>query len=165
MKLGDLVQYQDQPWVVRRCVPPTAILLDAGGHNIEIPCEDPACQVIANPSTEWPFLIVRDNPRGGVLKGLTRVVSVRSRVTLERFHEWVPSDPARSGGSIFINPTVRLFPAEVLLVHWSNGPDTSVKVPVHFATVTQRVARQQLKRPPEVTVFDHLLVDRFDEDA
>ena len=169
MKLGDIVQYENQNWMVRRYddrETRLAVIQNAQGQNVEIPhdldsTED--CRVVAHPQTDWPYVIVRESQRGKFITALTRVVRGR-KVPLTLLVDWLPNDPARPGGPLYLNPQVGIQPAEVLLVSWSNGPDTSVQVPVHMGTVAQRVLRVERKKPQEVTNYDRLLQDRFDED-
>lgn len=167
MKLGDLVEFEEQRWVVRRIDTAHATLLDAKGQTRDVAHDSDltgGCKVLANPATEWPCLTVRDNPKGMFLVGLARPQG-RGHTALQQYVDWVPSDPARAGGTLFINPALGVQPAEVLLVQWKKGATTPLKVPVHFGTVGQRVARAERKKPAEVTVYDRLLDDRFDEDA
>lgn len=166
MKLGDLVEFEDEPWIVRRISAAQATLLDAKGQTRDVAADldlTGGCKVWANPATEWPCLTVKDNPKGMFLTGLTRP-NTRGPTVLQPYVDWVPSDPARAGGVIFLNPALEIRPAEVLLVQWKKGAVTPVKVPVHFGTVGQRVARAERKKPAEVTVYDRLLDDRFDDE-
>lgn len=170
MKFGDLIRYENQSWLVRRYddrFTKQATLQDAQGKRVEIPIDLDAtggCEVVAHPATEWPFIIVRDNPKGKFMVQLIRTVN-RQRVPLTLYADWVPSDPARPGGSIFLNPSLGIQPAETLVVEWASSRPTAVQVPVHFGTVGQRVERAARKAPAEVTAFDQLLADRFDEDT
>ena len=172
MKLGDLVEFEGQRWVVRRVDTVQATLLDAKGQTRDVAHDldlTGGCKVLANPATEWPCLTVRDNPKGMFLVGLARPKWVSStrpsgHTALQQYVDWVPSDPARAGGTLFINPELHVQPAEVLLVQWKKGATTPLKVPVHFGTVSQRVARAERKKPAEVTVYDRLLDDRFDDE-
>lgn len=131
---------------------------------MEVAEDDPACQVVAHPMTEWPYLVVRDNQRGRFIVGLTRVVRGR-KTPLTLLADWVHNDPARPGGPLYLNGDLGIQTAEVLLVSWMNGPDTSVQVPVGFGTMGQKVARQTRKKVAPPTNYDRLLQDRFDEDT
>ena len=171
MKLGDLVQYDNQSWLVCRCdarFTKLATLQNAQGLKVDIAIDLDVttrdCEVVANPSAEWPYLIVKDNPRGKFMVQLFRTVN-RQRVPLSLYSEWVPSDPARPGGSIFLNPSLGVQPAETLIIEWASCRPTSVQVPVHFGTVDQKVVRASRKKPAEVTIYDRLLDDRFDEEG
>lgn len=169
MRLGDLVRHQDKVWLVRRYDDSQlrlATLQDAAGQTIEVPHDldqTPECVVLANPFSEWPYLIVRENSRGRFMSGLSRVVR-GVRVPFVMLTEWLPNDPARPGGPVYLNPEAGVRPADTLLVSWSNGPDTSVHVPVAFGTMAQKVARIARKKAPTPTNYDRLLQDRFGED-
>lgn len=170
MKLGDIVHYQEKVWRVRDyddSYVRLATLWDGQTGLLEIPHDldatDPTCKVLGHPATEWPYAIVRDNTRGRFMVGLTRVVRGR-KVPLTLLSEWLPNDPARPGGPVYLNPELGIKPAETLLVSWSNGPDTPLQIPVHFGTMSQKVARQTRKKLPPPTSYDRLLNDRFDED-
>lgn len=168
MKLGDLVDIEGQPWIVRRVDAAQAMLLDAKGQTMDVAHDldlTGGCKVVANPATEWPCLTVKDNPKGVFLVGLVRPQGRTRFTALRQYVDWVPSDPARAGGTIFLNPDLGVQPAEVLLVQWKKGATTPLKVPVHFGTIDQRRARMERKKPVEVTAYDRLLDDRFDEDA
>lgn len=168
MKLGDLVSHEGRTWLVRSYDDRSlrlATLDDLAGRTLEVPHDLDAtedCRVLDHPATSWPYLIVRDNPKGTFITGLARVVrGVRTPLTL--LEEWCPNDPARPGGPIYVNPTVGVLPADILLVSWLRGSDTSVQVPVTFGTMAQKVARAERKKPTEVTVYDRLLQDRFED--
>ncbi len=163
MKLGDLVDYEGQRWVVHRERPDgaTVVLLNARGQAREVPGGLADCVVVANPTTEWPCLTVRDNPRGMFLVEVTRATT---GARLVPYVDWILSDPTRAGGMMFVRPDLGVQSAEVLLLRWRQGKASSVRVPVPFATVGQRVARVEGKKPKQVTGYDRLLVDRFDSD-
>lgn len=170
MKLGDLVSYEDRVWLVRSYDDRSlrvAVLDDLAGRTQEVPHdldaqESGGCRVLDHPATSWPYLIVRDNPKGTFITGLARVArGVRTPLTLLR--DWCPNDPARPGGPVYVNPTVGVLPADLLLVSWLKGSDTSVQVPVTFGTMAQKVARAERKKPTEVTAYDRLLQDRFED--
>jgi len=144
-----------------------ATLWDGKASVIEVPHDldttDPTCKVLGHPATEWPYAIVKDSPKGRFMVGITRVVRGR-KVPLTLLSEWLPNDPARPGGPVYLNPNLGIVPAETLLVSWSNGPDTPLQIPVTFGTMGEKVARQTRKKAAPPTGYDQLLRDRFDED-
>jgi hypothetical protein len=165
---GDLVQHEGRAWLVRRSRENelSVTLQDAQGRNLEVTSDldqTGVCQVVANPAAEWPFVVVRDNVKGKFMVRVSRTVGM-SVVPLTMYVDWVPSDPARPGGPVFLNPALGVRPAETLLISWQNGSSTSLHIPVHFGTVGQRIERAARKKPPEVTVYDRLLDDRFDDE-
>ena len=168
MKLWDLVEHQKRIWVVSHLDSHTqlATLRDPQGRTIEVPADldgSAGCSVLANPPEDWPYVMVRDNPKGKSIEQVYRVVE-HKRYPLTMFLHWCPSDPARAGGALFLSPDIGLLPAETILIGWAAGSTTAVKVPLDFSTVGERVARQAKKVPVELTVFDRLLEDRFGED-
>lgn len=167
MKLGDLVRFEDQYWVVRRYDPKrtrTALLLDKDGRTREIPFDHPV-QVIVNPGEAWPFITVKDNPAGQRIEGIARAVDMEP-VPLRLYEDWVPSDPARPGGPIFLNPAMGLRTAETLIVTWRRGRSSTVTVPAGLATVGARVARAEAARvrPEQETSYNALLMDALGDD-
>ena len=168
MKLWDLVEHQKRFWVVAHldANTQTATLRDPQGRTMEVPTGldgSAGCRVIANPPEDWPFVMVRDNPKGKTIQQVYRVVR-HNRVPLTMFVDWCPSDPARPGGALFLNPALGLLPAETVLIGWAAGAATSLQVPLDFLTVAERVASQTKKVPLELTGFDRLLEDRFGDD-
>lgn len=166
MKLGDLVAYEDQFWVVARFDPKrtrTATLCRADGHALEIP-HDQTLRVIANPSSEWPYVAAPIKPRLGPVVKLSRPARTSS-VELVLYQDWLPSEPTRAGGSIFLNPNLRLQIGDYLLATHANGQASSVVIPGGFGTVRQRQARMVSKPKPEQrTAYTRLLDDDSFED-
>lgn len=169
MKLSDVVRFENQIWLVRRYDPKrtrTAILIDWEGRLRSIRFDAPEVEVIANPTKEWPFITVRDNPKGVRITHITRIVN-HLLVSLNRMIDWVPSDPVRPGGSIFLNPSLGFKPSDTLLLHWEKGSPTSVRIPSGFATMEVKVARADAakQKVEALTAYDKLLQDDgFGED-
>jgi hypothetical protein len=167
MKLGDLVMHLDRHWIVSRYDPKrtrTAVLLAADGTQTEIPHDLDAiggAQVIANPSEQWPFVVVP--PKNGyVIAGISH-----AGVVIEPITGWVASDPTRTGGPVFLAPNPRLRYGETLLVRLQGikRREISTKrvdIPREFGTVKQRTARAEAARtkPEEkANAFSRLLSD------
>ena len=164
MKLNDLVQYQDSRWIVRHMGDQEATLQDNQGKNVVVQVASPDCVVVANPPEEWPFLIVRDHPKGKRITAITRTVN-KARVWLTPYVDWVPSEPTRPGGSIFFSPALGLLPAETLLINWAAAHATSVQVPTHFGTLADKAAKAAIAdKPKDANIYDRLLEDRFGDD-
>lgn len=170
MKQGDIVRHKDHLWFVRRYDDThyrVATLQNSKGETLEVPHdadagEQPDCVVLGNPPAEWPYAIVKENPRGRFITGVTRIQR-HMRVPLTMLVDWVPNDPVRSGGPMYFSPETGIQPAETLLISWSNGPETSLQIPVNFGSMGQRVSRAN-KKPAATTIYDRLLQDRFDGD-
>jgi hypothetical protein len=165
VKLGDLVAYEDHFWVVTRYDPKrtrTATLRRADGHALEVP-HDQTLRVIANPSSEWPYVASPLKPRWGPVVKLTRPSRV-NQVELVLYHDWLPSDPVRAGGSIFLNPNLRLQIGDYLLATHADGHASSVVIPGGFGTVQQRQARMTKPKPELRTSYTRLLDDDPFED-
>jgi hypothetical protein len=168
VKLGDLVQHSDAYWLVTRYDPKrtrTATLLNAVGAVLEIP-HDEAVTIIANPSQDWPFVAAPLKPSWGPINRLVRPSLMETEpVELMLYRDWLPSEPARAGGSIFFNPNLRLQVGDYLLAKHANGKDSSVVIPANFGTVRQKQAQAASKPKPDRTAYSRLLDDdQFEDD-
>lgn len=169
MKLWDLVEHDNRIWVVHRYIDTkVAFLQSPDGQVTEVSFDADLhgnVRVIANPPSEWPYLMVRDNPRGRRITKVSRFRGIH-RIDLLPFYEWSLSDPGRAGGALFLSPALRLQPSDTLLVSWAVGPDTSVKVPRQFGTIGSKVRHQEAKIQEPSTVYSRLLADTLeDEDS
>jgi hypothetical protein len=170
MELGDLVQYQEQRWLVVRFERETRLmtLQNWVGSNVELPREfdqtnPEGLQVVANPMSKWPMLIsqVKSVSAGPFVRIYDPRPNGERERDLEPMVDWVPSDLGRSGGSFFVNPKARLLPGDLLLGTHKNGSVVRILVPKTFGTVTQRQA-MAIKAKPVVrpyTRFRKLLDD------
>lgn len=174
MKLGDLVSHETRFWIVTRYDPKrtkTATLREADGTALEVSCDAPVT-VIANPGQDWPFIAAPLKPKWGPIVTLTRPTSPGTVatggmviVTLTLYQDWLPSEPSRAGGSIFLNPALGLQAADYLLATHSNGRASSIVIPGHFGTVYQRQARAAASPKPDPrTAYTRLLGDDPFED-
>jgi hypothetical protein len=175
VKLGDLVSHENRFWIVTRYDPKrtkTATLREADGTALEVPCNAPVT-VIANPGQEWPFVAAPLKPKWGPITTLARPTSPGTVATggliivpLTLYQDWLPSEPSRAGGSIFLNPALHLQAADTLLATHSNGRSSSLVIPGHFGTVYQRRARAAASpKPVDRTAYDRLLDDdQFEDD-
>jgi hypothetical protein len=169
MKLGDLVMYGEGFWLVTRYDPKrtrTATLLAARGGSVEVPVEDPTVTVVANPAADWPFVAAPVKPVWGPVTQLVMPGIGRPEPTqLALYRDWLPSEPARAGGSIFLNPALGLQPGDYLLATHRNGRGSRLVIPAHFATVRQKQTRAAAKPKPDRTAYTRLLgEDPFGED-
>lgn len=163
MKVGDLVAHAGQRWKVlshnqgvRTCQ-----LSGFEGARLEVPddLQPPDLVVLCNPAEDWPFVPAPIKVLAGpVLK------VIRGQIGLAPFDEWVPSDFARSGGSIFFSPKLRLRAGEVLVAEHKNGTRSRINITHSFGTVQQR--RNRLLKPRAVKrlgALDQLLADDSDD--
>lgn len=165
MKLGDLVVYLEDSWVVTGYDPKrtrTALLLAADGRTSEVPYNLDAVRVLANPGQQWPWIMVPTRP------GYT-IESISFRgIVIPPITGWVASDPSRAGGPVFLAPNPNLRYGECLLIHYRGVGSAKfvvrrLNIPVDFGTVPQRKARQESLRqkPPEpMNAFSRLLTDK-----
>lgn len=167
MKLGDLVSHGNEFWVVVRYDPKrtrTATLLNRLGATEEI-AHDAVIDIIANPGQDWPFVAAPVKPAWGPVTSLVRPsFSSPEALVLTLYRDWLPSEPARAGGSIFLNPALRLQVGDYLLARHQNGKDSSIVIPANFATVRQKQARAAAKPKPDRTAYTRLLDDDPFED-
>jgi hypothetical protein len=172
MKLGDLISWRGQRWVVRsvdRRARLASILgedlrTDTVPYNLDQRTSE-ACQVICNPSEQWPFIAVGVKNNRGRLIRIDRAVPVPT--PLRMWHDWLPSDPLRMGGGpVFFNPELRLGFSESLLATFETGLPGKIVTPPGFGTVRQRQSRAAVKPKEKKTAFDRLLdEDPYEEDG
>lgn len=143
MNLGALVQYGGHRWRVYKVDRhvKTVTLIRWGGALEEIADDDPGATVVADPS-EWPVVTARVRPNAGPLVNLSLTRGARMRA-LEPLVEWVPSDMARAGGSIFISPELKLRIGEVLIAEYQkSAANTRIVITKRYGTMAERkVAR------------------------
>ena len=162
MKIGDIVLYKNEHWMVRRCDPrrtKTATLVATTGRTMVVPYETDAVLVLSNPSLEWPFVTIKERPNFGPLQSIVRLVgSVLAPVeqALTMYLDWVPSDPIRCGGPVFFSPKLGLRPGDMLLAICAKGR-MRIIIPGNFQTVAKRVEQATPKPKQEMTAYDHLL--------
>lgn len=155
MKAGDVVEHEGRRWRVITMDPylRTAILMDWEGAKIEVADDlgPPELTVLFNPAETWPFVT---SPKRGIAR-VTRLLC-RGR-DLEPMVEWVPSDILRSGGSIFVNPALRLRTGEVLSAVYADGRLGRINVKTTFGTVQHRMARQQQQEIEPRSIYERLM--------
>jgi hypothetical protein len=169
VKLGDLVRDGHEFWIVTRYDPKrtrTATLRNAAGTAVEVPHDSPMT-VVANPGQDWPFVAAPIKPKWGPITRLTwpsPPSSAAEGLVLSLYEHWLPSEPARAGGSIFLNPTLGLRVGDYLLATHGSGKSSSIVIPAHFGTVYQRQAARLAKPKPDRTAYTRLLDDDQFED-
>lgn len=164
IQVGDLVEYQECRWLVtqRHDEVRTVILRQLDGKSVEVANDDPACKVISNLPSRWPFIAL---PKKG--SPIDRITVARgSRVMeLQPMKAWVPADPLHNGGVVYFHPKLQLRPGEVLVARHKDGTATRVNVTKTFGTVQRKLDLFDAKSPSSAqeeqsaTRYDLLLGD------
>lgn len=160
MIVGDLVEHEGRRWMVLRYDPAIRIgyLLSSEGTRKEAPEED--CRVVVNPVKSWPTLAAPTKSGAGpFVKLMVPGLPGRQDFVLEPWIDWIQSDPAREGGSLFVSPESRLLPGVVLIATHRNGALVRLKVPRTFGTVEQKQAAATRVPPEPANRFSHILDD------
>lgn len=147
MNLGTLVLFEGRRWRVYKVDRhvKTVTLIRWGGALEEIADDDPGATVVADPS-EWPVVTARVRPNAGPLVTLSLTRGTRLR-KLEPLVDWVPSDMARAGGSIFINPELKLRTGEILIAEYKSGAVSRIVITKRYGTMAER--KQRASGTPE----------------
>lgn len=147
MQVGDLVLYQDHRWFVHRFdkMTRTVFMFDQTGKQSELPdmldLTDPdKVKVVARPSKSWKVLTAPIKTGSGPFIKLAIPGQLgRKDQELRPWVDWIPSDPFRDGGSVFVRPGVQIpLHTNVMLTH-QNGSTIRVKLPRSFTTVSKRI--------------------------
>lgn len=141
MNLGTLVSFEGHRWRVYKVDRhvKTVTLIRWGGVFEEIADDNPGVSVVADPS-EWPVVTARVRPNAGPLAKLSLTRGTRPR-PLEPLVDWVPSDMGRAGGSIFINPGLKLRTGEVLIAEYKSGAVSRIVITKRYGTMAERKQR------------------------
>jgi hypothetical protein len=161
MQLGDIIRRENTYWLVTRFDAKrtrTADLRSSTGTVLTIP-HNVVVEVIGNPSQDWPYVAAPMKPRLGPIKDIMRPAD-GSHLTLYR--DWLPSEPTRAGGSIFLNPKLGLRHGDTILAIHVNNVSSRINIPLTFGTVKQNKARVAAKPKPELerNAFTRLLEDK-----
>lgn len=155
MEVGDLIQWQDKIWLVRKIdeAVATSFLEDSEGNRAVLDQDGDntgLCQVLCNPVRDWPSAPLPFTRR-------TRLIDVyRGRGRLLKLQDWMKLDEFQIGGSLLLNPALALgFGDRLVAVYAFFGSDriTSypITIPRNFAslnTKTQAQHLQQVSAPP-----------------
>jgi len=120
---------------------------------------DEPVEIVANPSENWPFVAPPIKPILGPIKTLAwprREIDIRPLVL---YRDWLPSDPVRAGGSIFLNPRLGLQIGDFLLATHITGKLSRIVIPPQFGTIRQKQARVAVKPKADKTAYTRLLDD------
>jgi hypothetical protein len=168
MNRGDIVTC-DGTWyvVVQVNSDDSTLLLDKDDTVLIVQSDDPKYKVEFNPFEQWPFIVLPHRSyKWGDLTSVAHPTNLlETPVPLRIFQDWLLGEPERSGGTLYLNPKLRLRHLDRIVLTYTRG-STSVIVPKNFRNVSIRAASSRFGRVKvaEVkTVFDHLLKD--DEDT
>lgn len=154
VSVSDLATFQGSIWLVTKVdlYLRLATLVDPVGSKVEAPLEE--VQVQAHPPTDWYLIMVPIKPRAGRVVGL-KIPSLRSNPTvLTPWYDWVPSDPIRSGGSIYLRE--RHPAGTTFLVTYEIGEVAKV-VAKRLLTVGEMVAKAKPEKEEPKSKYDRLL--------
>jgi len=171
LQAGDLIDVQTdegpQRYLVTRVVPDKneARVIDPASVSSFIALnldETGGCVRVAFPLTEWPYLQTPKNVRG--MPSEVAVPNLNgSRRPLRFLYDWLLSEPLRSGGALFLHPSLNLRPKNHLILTY-NGRPVSVRVPQQFGTLAQRYKRMQPPSPKVRSFYERLLDDDFGDE-
>jgi hypothetical protein len=173
VRLGDLIDWTGRRWIVRRHERPTrtAILHD-GERTTEIVPDDldttkpDECQVVCNPSDDWPFVAIAQRPKLGRLVRIARPQGASGEtIDLVLFRDWVVADPTQPGGALFFSPMLNLRLGDTLLAVYEKGR-ARIQIPREFLSTAEKMARAAAPPPeaPRISVYDRLRRNEFADD-
>src|SRR5262245_47954365 len=142
MGLGHIVAYGGCRWRICKLDRGvrTVTLVGWGGATKEVADDDPGIVSVADPSG-WPVVTAKMKPNSGQLVKL----ALARRGKLEELRpltDWVPSDLLRAGGSVFMNPELKLAVGEVLIAGYKDGSASRILITKRYGSIAQRkVAR------------------------
>lgn len=172
MKIGDLVLYSNEKWLVRSYDKGTrtVMLCDRTGNTREVAADldihlPHQAKVLCNPGQQWYVLAPKIKSGAGPFVRAEAPAPVpgaplmlRPR-PMEPWEDWLPSDPFREGGSVFVNPKFGLRTGDLVIFTHRNGSQTRITVPAKFGTVAKLKAANAPIKKPEVNRFTHILDD------
>lgn len=156
MEIGDIVLYQERRWRVHRYdkMTRTVFLLDQNGKETELADRldktDPdTVKFLANPGKTWKVLTAPvKNNAGPFVRLIIPGPLGRREHELVPWKDWIPSDPFRDGGSVFIRPGAKVQPYAIAIFTHRNGSTVRVTIPANFTTVAQKRAPPPPPPPP-----------------
>ena len=158
---GDIVRYQDRVWLVTQVDGQTRTVFITDWEQTnreEVANDDPEMWILYRPQLQWYVITAPIKSNAGRLVKLTRTVTGIT-FDLKPLEDWVPSDINRSGGSIFLNPSVGVRRSEVLVTHHKNGSLGRIDIG-KLSTIAQKVhQKNHPKRPPPKNVFEAIMED------
>ena len=156
MAAGDLVEYKGRHWKVlseNRGLR-TLLLQNWEDSKEEVATDDPG---LSKPLqvTQWPFIVSPVVPlKACRLDRLTRPVK---GMELIPFKEWSPTALLQMGGPIFLSPSLRLLPGEVLILRYAgNGITSRIVIHPQFGSMALRQKRLEKAIKPPKTLYDFL---------
>lgn len=166
MQVGDLVLYQGQRWLVHRLdkMTRTVFLYNQVGATAELPdmhdrLEPDTIKVVAKPSLDWKVIPAPIKSGAGPFVKFTVPGPLgRKARELRPWLDWIPSDPFRDGGSVFVRPGISLPSHTVVIFTHQNGVAARIKLPRILTTVAKTRAVPKVATVPE-NRFSRMLDD------
>jgi hypothetical protein len=172
VRLGDLIEWGGQRWIVRRMerATRTAIICDIGQRSEVLPdnldtTKPGECQIIANPSDDWPFVTLAQRPKYGKLLRIARPDLGGAATDLVALQDWVMTEPTQPGGALFFNPMLNLRTGDMLLAIYERGRGR-VQIPREFLSTAGKKARAEAPpdEAPRLSVYDRLKRNDYEDD-
>ena len=113
------------------------------------------CKIVCNPSKDWPYV----SPKQKNIKILTLALPMRQGLKLECMIDWIPGNPGREAGTIYLNPALRLGFGDILLIYYEGGHVMRVTIPKAYGTIRQRADRLAEKPKEEKAACARILLD------
>lgn len=154
MNIGQVVEYSGALWKVSSCnkLLGTFILESPEGRT-EV-ARDAVVKVLSD-STKWPFVALPTKP---IHYGPVSKVTRNGKCLLPML-DWVPGDFLRAGGTLFLNPKLKLCRGEILVVELAKGAVIRSPITVSFGSTSQRKKKAAPVEKKALSVYDMLLND------
>jgi len=151
MNIGDVILYASKWWLVYKTNPALASAsIQSIDKEVDVIGFDTPHQVICNPIRQWPYITLP------LRKGVIIDISILGE-SLKRLIDWAKIDDFQVGGSIYLNPLLKLRYKDRLVV-------TLKKSDGYIETIsidTPRSFKVFGKKKPQ-TFFDYLTRDDDD---
>jgi hypothetical protein len=166
VRLGDLIAWGGRLWIVRKLENGTRTAIIHDGRTSETIPNDAevqqpeACQVIANPPDDWPFVAIKQRPELGRLLRITQPSLMGDEATLTVFHDWAVVDLLQPT-AVFFNPALGLRHGNYLLACYEKGT-CRLQIPREFLSTQGRKARSKASEAaPRLTNYERLRLNPF----
>ena len=157
MIVGDLLDWHDKRWLVRKIDPQTqTAYLESQDLETAYCFAEEKIRVICNPVLEWPVVTIPHKLQGRLLK--VERASFPQNVPLVRFVDWVKMDELQIGGSLFLSPALKLGYRDRLVAVYEKGR-LPIEIPRLYSPVAAKLPAPVAAPHGPPTLFDHLLDD------
>jgi len=143
----------------------TVFLYDQTGATAELPdmhdrFEPDTVKVVASPNLQWKVIPAPIKSGAGPFVKFTVPGPLgRKAKELRPWLDWIPSDPFRDGGSVFVRPGISLPSHTVVIFTHQNGVAARVKLPRVLTTVSKIRNPPDTKLKAQETRFSKMLDD------